>query len=164
MTDELYRVLLNQLTGGAAAAESAAGISELVNQMIGSDPRHQLIKQYLSQRQTPLQENYIQPQRIGKGEAQTVQRLRKETQALTRELQNLQERNDSLAAALGACYLCWGEEPTCSHCRGRGRPGYVAPDKELFIEWVAPAVRTLKTHSGTVKGSSTLIRQGDQNE
>lgn len=157
MTDELYRVLLNQLTGGTTGAESATGISELVNQMIGSDPRQQLIQQYLSQRQAIPHESHTSPQRVEKGDSQTVQRLRTETKTLTLELRDLRERNDSLAAALGACYLCWGEDSTCSHCRGRGRPGYVTPDKELFIEWVAPAVRTLKTHSGTVKSSPAII-------
>lgn len=155
MSDELYRVLLNQLTGGTAAAASATGISELVNQMIGSDPRHQLMKQYLSQRQAIPQESHTQE--AEKSNSRAVQQRPKEIKTLTLELRDLQERNDSLAAALGACYLCWGENPTCSHCRGRGRPGYVTPDKELFIEWVAPAVRTLKTHSGTMKNSPTII-------
>ncbi len=154
MTDELYRVLLNQLTGGAVGAEAQASMPELVAQMVGSDPRQQWMKQYLAQRQTLPQEAHMPVlQEAERGQAQAMRRLRQ----VTLELQELRERNDTLAAALGACYLCWGEDSACSHCRGRGRPGYTIPDKELFIEWVAPAVRTLKTHSGTLKSSPTTV-------
>jgi len=56
------------------------------------------------------------------------------------ELDALREMNDTLAAALGACPLCWGGEPACA-CRGRGRAGARPPDPELFDELVMPAVR-----------------------
>ena len=48
---------------------------------------------------------------------------------------------DRLAAALGACPACWGEDPSCRWCRGRGAPGALAPDPEEFTTWVVPAVR-----------------------
>ncbi|MEG3089109.1 hypothetical protein [Sphingomonas sp. PB4P5] len=38
------------------------------------------------------------------------------------------QRLSGLAAALGACGLCWGDDPACLGCRGRGRPGMVRPD------------------------------------
>jgi hypothetical protein len=63
---------------------------------------------------------------------------------LYRELEDLRERNDSLAAALGACYLCWGEDPGCEFCAGAGTPGSNAPDEILLSHYVTPAIRRLR--------------------
>ncbi len=41
------------------------------------------------------------------------------------------ERLADLAAALGACGLCWGEDDGCPSCRGRGHPGAMRPDPKL---------------------------------
>jgi hypothetical protein len=60
---------------------------------------------------------------------------------LCAELEELRERNDVLAAALGACHLCWGEDPGCPACGGLGRPGAAPPDRQLFARLVAPAVQ-----------------------
>lgn len=157
MTDELYDVLLNRLTGGATGNTSATGMSELVTQMLGAESRPQLVQQYLVQQPDLPQENKLAPPDTGKRHPQVIQQLRQEIKTLTLALQGLQERNDSLAAALGACYLCWGEDPACSHCRGHGHPGHTKPDKELFIEWIAPAVRIFRTPNGIVRSSSATI-------
>jgi hypothetical protein len=45
-----------------------------------------------------------------------------------------------LAAALGAC-VCWGRDPGCPVCAGRGGAGWTDPDLELYAEYVAPAVQ-----------------------
>jgi hypothetical protein len=60
------------------------------------------------------------------------------------ELVALRERTDTLAAALGACCLCWGADSACRVCRGRGRPGFSQPDEESFVELVLPAVRAMR--------------------
>jgi len=70
--------------------------------------------------------------------------LREKTSALLTELELLRHRNDSLAAAVGACCLCWGQSIDCRSCRGRGGPGFCIPDESLFEEFVLPAVRTLR--------------------
>ncbi|WP_448501145.1 hypothetical protein [Sphingomonas sp.] len=49
------------------------------------------------------------------------------------------DRLADLAAALGACGLCWGEDDFCPSCRGRGRPGMVRPDFELRARLLGPA-------------------------
>lgn len=54
--------------------------------------------------------------------------------------ESLADRDVLLAAALGACD-CWGEDPGCPGCGGRGSPGWEPPDPELYAEYVAPAVR-----------------------
>lgn len=66
------------------------------------------------------------------------------TDALYAELEALRTRNDTLAAALGACYLCFGEDPTCSECRGNGRPGALPPAPKPYRRYVAPAVARVR--------------------
>ena len=65
--------------------------------------------------------------------------------ALKREVADLREVNDTLAAALGACPACWGGDPACPGCAGRGKAGSTVPDLELFGELVVPAVRRVRS-------------------
>lgn len=48
---------------------------------------------------------------------------------------------DELALALGACPACWGEDESCRLCRGRGQPGFLAPDTDAFVRIVAPVLQ-----------------------
>jgi hypothetical protein len=48
---------------------------------------------------------------------------------------------DMLARALGACSACWGRDPSCAECGGRGVPGFLSPHPDLFREIVLPAAR-----------------------
>lgn len=57
------------------------------------------------------------------------------------ELQSLRERNARLAAAVGACRLCFGEDALCEVCGGRGAPGSRPPRPEAFRRYVLPAIR-----------------------
>lgn len=61
------------------------------------------------------------------------------------ELADLREVNDTVAAALGACRVCWGGDGACGECGGRGAPGSRRPDPVLFERLVVPAVRRLRT-------------------
>ncbi len=70
--------------------------------------------------------------------------LRRRLRALEAEVERLLEINDGLAAALGACPRCWGEDAACADCAGEGGPGAVAPERELFHRLVMPAVRRVK--------------------
>jgi hypothetical protein len=60
------------------------------------------------------------------------------------ELEELQERNDMLALALGACHLCFGEDALCKECGGRGAPGSRPPKPAAFRKYVLPAYRRAK--------------------
>ena len=72
--------------------------------------------------------------------------VEQQLRATSLELGSTRERLDMLAAALGACALCWGQEPCCRACRGRGQPGFALPDEPLFEELVLPAVQLLRAH------------------
>lgn len=66
------------------------------------------------------------------------ERLRRKIIEMQVELEELRHRNEIFAHALGAC-VCWGNDPKCVECRGRGGPGYYAVDPGLFEEFVKPA-------------------------
>jgi hypothetical protein len=48
-----------------------------------------------------------------------------------------------VAAIVGACPRCLGEDASCVGCAGNGRPGYGAPDRAALLEWIAPPLRRL---------------------
>ncbi|MFN8080701.1 MAG: hypothetical protein U0Q19_14185 [Kineosporiaceae bacterium] len=83
--------------------------------------------------------------------------------------QALLDRSMLLAAALGACD-CWGEHGDCPTCGGEGSAGWVPPDPELFVEYVAPAVRrstvtdlptpTAATQSGQTRSEAVATTDG----
>ena len=60
-----------------------------------------------------------------------IERMRGQGQRLFAAYREVNERLAELAAALGACGLCWGEDDHCPSCRGRGHPGMMRPDLSL---------------------------------
>lgn len=75
-----------------------------------------------------------------------LRELRHQVESMFTELKALRERTDALASALGACCLCWGQDPECRFCHGRGAPGFALPDESLLAELVLPAIRILQAH------------------
>ncbi|MBX9797457.1 hypothetical protein [Sphingomonas sp.] len=54
--------------------------------------------------------------------------VKREGRRLLTRYREATDRLSLLAAALGACGLCWGDDDLCPSCRGRGAPGMVRPD------------------------------------
>jgi hypothetical protein len=75
--------------------------------------------------------------------AQEIEEITAQLEAALTEVKLLRERCDTLAAALGACGLCWGQDLGCRACRGQGAPGRSIPDEQLFCDFVVPAVRLM---------------------
>jgi hypothetical protein len=145
------------------AIASRSGLStvptpqDLLTQLESTDPAMHRIVQYLMRRQDGQAEAYTSPDTEGDMESTSAQgaadepqsnakvrhfqRLRHMVEDMFAELQVLRSRNDTLAAALGACNLCWGEDPQCGDCGGRGCPGFATPQPKLFAEIVLPAAR-----------------------
>lgn len=71
---------------------------------------------------------------------------------------------DTLAAALGACYLCWGTDSECDKCGGRGVPGWSMPDRELFRRCVQPAILRLEENSRLREGKLRDLRGQKQSQ
>jgi hypothetical protein len=83
--------------------------------------------------------------------ASEIHDLQRRADLMCAELKLVRERNDLLAAALGACCLCWGQDLSCRSCRGRGGPGFCIPDEELFEEHVVPAIHTFRAQKAKVQ-------------
>jgi hypothetical protein len=148
---------------------------ELLDQLESTNPTMGLIARYLAARRasesetnsedeaaeeevvetTLAKENrrlaFEQSLRLGR----VVQDLHGQVKKMRAELDQLRELNDALAAALGACYLCWGEDADCTICHGSGNPGYFMPDKRLFALFVVPALRTLQAQKGVKQNNAT---------
>lgn len=92
-----------------------------------------------------------------------MRELRDLMRGLYAEVEQLRARNDRLAAALGACHLCFGDDVSCSECHGRGRPGAAAPDPGLFKSIVVPAIRRLREPDRFGTGSDPR-RNGAQSQ
>lgn len=67
------------------------------------------------------------------------------------------DRNAEMAAALGACE-CWGEVDTCAVCAGDGAPGWLAPDRQLFVYYAQPAMRRLRADPPPAPPASPAAR------
>lgn len=79
------------------------------------------------------------------------------------EVEVLRARSDTLAAALGACYLCFGDDPLCEECGGRGVPGSLAPEPAAFRKYVSPAVRRARAIE-TGRGRPAPPRERDPDQ
>lgn len=179
---------LQALLSGTATAETAGVIptpQELLSQLESTNPTLGRIAKYLTALRAAERESVIEAEPDAEVDTlqaeedplldQVVQRLKEHVKELRAELDQLRERNDTLASALGACYLCWGEDPGCPVCRGTGRPGSRKLEQESFEQWVAPALRTLsvpkevhppKSSIELLNGSLEQVKtlKGEQNE
>jgi hypothetical protein len=48
-----------------------------------------------------------------------------------------------VAAIVGACPRCLGDDVACEVCEGAGQPGYRAPDRTALLEWIATPLHRL---------------------
>src|SRR5207237_1018273 len=113
---------LQALLSGANPVEAAGALpsaQELLDQIGSTNPTLGLVARYLSARRAAESEVSTEADSEAEDEqaeedhrlTQVVQRLEQQVSKLCAELEHLRERNDACAAALGACYLCWGEDP-----------------------------------------------------
>jgi hypothetical protein len=63
--------------------------------------------------------------------------LRDVARRMDGELRVLRRRNAQLAAALGACPHCWGEDAECGTCAGEGVPGSAPSHRGHWLHYVA---------------------------
>jgi DNA repair exonuclease SbcCD ATPase subunit len=176
MSADIRSLLLETLTspGGRGALPSA---QDLLTQLGEADPTVRLIAQLLTQRQAQELENETPTEEEVNSElsqsssapdeaemrssemSRAFRQLRQKIESMYTELAELRERNDAFAAALGACYLCWGNDPECEICNGQGRPGSSTPDKKLFTQFAVPAARRLQRGEGATHRFSKTADQ-----
>lgn len=139
--------LLQTLASGAALPDP----KEWMARMAADNPTLGALAEYMARRRELEQAEEADAAATAAQEEALAAKVRHALRAMRRkidtmdvELTALRARNDELAAALGACYLCWGEDPGCPVCGGKGRPGHFAPDRQLFDRHATPAARRLR--------------------
>jgi len=130
--------LLGAGGGDSATAPPETGF-DLLDQLGISDPRLRMIAEFMRNQSPAQAENVAVEERRAR-----LKRVMARYEQLKHENMLLIERNDILAAALGACPDCWGEDQDCETCGGDGAAGAYAPDKDAFVEYVLPTVRRLR--------------------
>jgi hypothetical protein len=151
--DELQQVLLEQIAGDGGGAATLS-LPDILEQSMGDDPVAGPLVAALRRREAAQSAAPPEP------EPYAVDPVVNDVlERLYAELEELRARVATLADALGACRRCWGEDPYCAVCRGRGRPGGRASDPLLFDVWVAPAVRRCRQNPSEPAGAGTHHHQ-----
>lgn len=137
---------------------SLPSMPDLLLQLAEDNPRMHMVARYLAaQAQSEAQATESEAEQADSADRQEIaSTLRR----LAGEVDELRRRNDALAAALGACYLCWGEDHTCPNCGGRGSPGSIRPHRQEFATYVLPAVRRMSHDRGVRRDQPTSETEG----
>jgi hypothetical protein len=77
-------------------------------------------------------------------QAEAVNELSETAQRLFDEAEACRDRLASVAAALGACPACFGENLLCETCGGAGTPGSRLPQADEFHRYVRPAIERVR--------------------
>src|SRR5262249_4172994 len=133
-------VLINALSGGGRL-DPIALLRSMQTQ--AEDPQMAVLLSLLEQRQSveasPPADVEAADEAASEDESEkllAMKNLEEKVQRMYAELEVLRGRNDSLAIALGACYLCFGDDSLCQECQGRGVPGSRRPDPAAFRQYV----------------------------
>lgn len=138
----------------AAMADPA----QLMQDMAGSDPRMAMLMQMMQAKGGEPSNDAGEPDDRDDLIAELSERLDASEARLTKMTRIARQLHEAgrlashrlsrLAAALGACGICWGEDTKCQGCRGRGRPGMMRPDPEMRAELFGaqPPVRDAQEH------------------
>jgi hypothetical protein len=159
------------LGGGMQAGMPAPNLSDLLETLAQRDPRMATLVQQLQVRLAakesspdPVVEDVpiispepeiMQPVR----HAARGQKLKRLASTLLAELRAVRARNDMLADVLGACHLCWGEDPTCVYCEGDGRIGAYLINPKVFEDVIGPAMQQVMQRPPLAKPQ--IINKGE---
>lgn len=140
--------LLGALSSGGPVDALGVLRSQMQSQL-PNDPQTALLLQLLDRRQpteaaAPETDAVVDEEFNSAEKRQALSELKEKVDALYTEVEDLRKRNDTLALALGACYLCFGEDLLCEECHGRGLSGSRAPEPDKFRKYVLPAYRRAK--------------------
>ncbi|MEN2786467.1 hypothetical protein ACFOKI_05630 [Sphingomonas qilianensis] len=148
-----------------AAPDPALLASQMMADLQASNPQLAMIAQMMQARAivpSPVSEDLGEhvvelADRLAEAHRR-IDAMKKSARRLYQSHHEAQARLADLAAALGACGLCWGEDDRCPSCRGRGRPGMVRPDPELRATLLGP----LQSHASQARTSPS--RQAAQQD
>ncbi|MFJ7158154.1 hypothetical protein ACIQUQ_24905 [Streptomyces sp. NPDC101118] len=150
LSPQMLALLRNHLNGDPPGPAPDGAPSPSPEEAPGAVPSVPDIARLLAERQAQLQRELEAAeeaeQQVAEEERRRAERERR-TDAVRHRMAELNDQLeaayatlDDLAAALGACPGCFGGDPACRWCRGRGKPGFTAPEPEPFDRLVRPAV------------------------
>jgi hypothetical protein len=162
---------MDDLGAGAPGANSPDPLGALKAQLAAqaqSNPGLAVLLQLMEQRPAAVAEE----RRAEEDAGATIhvspddERMRADMQVLVQgaeqlsaEVDRLRQRTDALAAALGACHLCFGEDAWCPHCGGRGKPGSRRPEPCAFSRYVRPVLQRMQRAAAAPRNDSTAAPQ-----
>jgi hypothetical protein len=150
MDQALQTMLMERL---AAAGEQASGDDADLSALISSqfpDPLMGALVTLLNRRnQAAAEEGSDDPHANCRVE---LSRARQAVHTLRQLLEPAGEITRYVADVFGACPSCWGLEPACEQCHGRGRAGWSEPSSEDLFSWVEPALGRLGLRIVQVEG------------
>jgi hypothetical protein len=155
MSQDISGQLLSRLNSGEPAGTV---VREMLSQWAESNPSLALLARYFEMREARARELAALEAFEEPATAAAVPM----NETIEAELAELRINNDRLAAALGACYLCWGTRIECPNCEGRGSTGWADPDKAMFSELIRPALvrismRRGQDHSSNGRGAEHKV-------
>jgi hypothetical protein len=139
MERDVASLLAEALSPGAPDS-NPTDVARQLRERLGSkssDPVLSLVIRRLAEQQSTCEERQL-----------VAPELRERLEAVQVELRTLRARSKALAAALGACPVCWGEDPRCPSCYGGGGPGWARPNEAFFASWIAPALESRLASTG----------------
>jgi hypothetical protein len=170
--DPTFAALLGMLDGSSGTSDPLALLKTQLETQAQTNPQAVLIMKFLERRQQQQLQNVLNEEEneheLSEAEYEEVedkplgdflisQQIMDQTHS---ELESLRVRNDTLALALGACYLCFGEDLSCENCHGSGAPGSSPPQVEAFRKYILPAVRRAQAIENKQKGLDPTFNGG----
>lgn len=143
---------------GAPAADDP--VLQLLEQVGDGDPRLRAFAQLVQARASAEAARAEATRSARDAAAEAEARLRRLREAYL----ELRDQYLRVAAALGACPRCWGENPRCRDCGGAGTSGFFEPDHELFRHYVVPAVRRARGHGRSASPALDVPQSQSQPE
>lgn len=142
---------VEQMRADPASAGAPPSLEHVVAGLAGADPalasvaRYMALSRQLADADQQVDELVESEEPEDSAPAAGRGQARERLAEVLDELDVLRARNLSLAAALGACYRCWGDDRGCEVCAGGGTPGGRRPHLRLFDFWITPAIRAVQT-------------------
>ncbi len=134
---------------------------ELAGALGITDPNVLRVLEMMSAQQNEQEESVAHENQAGTGDREKYDKLLRENRMLLQENKYLITQVETLAAALGACPACWGEDQACSQCRGRGAPGAYPPDRQTFADFVLPVLRRKAKRARTHRRTADAQQPGE---
>lgn len=129
-------------------------LEQMLHQQFSDQPQWQTLLSMMQQRQAEQAAEREEEEEKSGGQAEKhrlqmekaaykIKQMKSIIDGLRLHIGQLEDFQEEMAHALGACVYCMGEDASCKACRGKGKPGAFEPDEALFRQWIAPALRRM---------------------